>query len=236
MEVASSQEGRVGSSRARRKSGEERKVLSPYIEDTDAASSLIPEDSSRPASAHNLALSLHKQRMVETATRLHRQTLEAKAEKQRKEHHEGAWAGMGHRQALASDSQHKSQESTEVERVLREKSERRKQALGEYHPRTLASMSDLATVLFQQGRNEEAEALFRQILEKHEGRLSLKQHEEMFPGKKDPNKPSGKEDANKTMRRLAVVLHEQGKHEEAEMMQRKVRLLALQSQPVQPRG
>ena len=74
-----------------------------------------------------------------------------------------------------------------------------KEVLGEEHPPTLASMSNLAIVLHQQGKYEEAE----------------KMHRQTFPLRK---KVLGEEhlDTLNSMNKLALVLRQQGEYEEAE--------------------
>jgi tetratricopeptide (TPR) repeat protein len=75
--------------------------------------------------------------------------------------------------------------------------------LGEGHPSTLASMSNLAVVLRDQGKYEQAEEMQRQALGLHETAL----------GKDHP-------DTLRCMNSLALVLRGQGKYEQAEEMHR----------------
>ncbi|RDW63506.1 hypothetical protein BP6252_11051 [Coleophoma cylindrospora] len=94
----------------------------------------------------------------------------------------------------------------------------RKSNLGEKHPSTLTSMSNLALVLDSQGKYTEAETMNSQTLELSEEVL----------GKKHPETLT-------TMSNLALVLNKQGKYTEAETMNRqtlelKEEVLALESQ------
>ena len=72
------------------------------------------------------------------------------------------------------------------------------------HPDTLASMKDLASVLYHQGRHSEAEEMDRQVLEVAEKVLG-------------PEHPT----TIASMNNLAVVLRSQGRYGEAEEMQRR---------------
>jgi tetratricopeptide (TPR) repeat protein len=75
----------------------------------------------------------------------------------------------------------------------------RETALGKEHPSTLTSMNNLAGVLRDQGKYEEAEEMYRQAL-----RLRM-----MVLGKKHPSTLTSMND-------LAGVLNDQGKYKEAE--------------------
>ncbi len=77
--------------------------------------------------------------------------------------------------------------------------------LGKKHPDTLASMSNLASVLNSQGKYVEAEEMYRQVLKLSEKVL----------GKEHPNTLA-------SMNNLASVLDSQGKYVEAEEMHRQV--------------
>ena len=77
--------------------------------------------------------------------------------------------------------------------------------LGKEHPDTLTSMNNLANVLSDQGKYEEAEEMHRQVLAVKETVL----------GKEHP-------DTLTSMNNLAEVLSNQGKYEEAEEMHRQV--------------
>ena len=71
------------------------------------------------------------------------------------------------------------------------------------HPDTLGSINNLASVLTSQGRYEEAERLYRQVLTLRDETL----------GKEHP-------DTLRTLNNLALVLTDQGKYEEAERIHR----------------
>ncbi|KEF50792.1 uncharacterized protein A1O9_13157, partial [Exophiala aquamarina CBS 119918] len=77
--------------------------------------------------------------------------------------------------------------------------------LGTEHPSTLVSMNNLAVVLRDQGSDEEAEQIYRQVVKVQKAAL----------GAEHPSTLVG-------MNNLAVVLSNQGKYEEAEQKHRQV--------------
>ncbi|KAK0711611.1 hypothetical protein B0H67DRAFT_296663 [Lasiosphaeris hirsuta] len=91
----------------------------------------------------------------------------------------------------------------EAEQMHRQALQLWEKALGEEHPDTLRSMSNLANVLNRQGKYEEAEQMHRQALQLWEKAL----------GEEHP-------DTLSSMNNLAVILDSQGKYEEAEQMHR----------------
>jgi tetratricopeptide (TPR) repeat protein len=90
-----------------------------------------------------------------------------------------------------------------AERLFRRALQGREKVLGQEHPDTLASISNLALVLNRQGKYEEAEAMNRQTLARYEKVL----------GHEHPHTLT-------SMNNLALVLDRQGKYEEAEVMNR----------------
>jgi tetratricopeptide (TPR) repeat protein len=76
--------------------------------------------------------------------------------------------------------------------------------LGQGHPHTLASVSNLGDTLFGQEKYEEAEAMHRRALEAREKVL----------GREHP-------DTLVSIGDLVIVLDKQGKHDEAEAMYRR---------------
>jgi tetratricopeptide (TPR) repeat protein len=91
----------------------------------------------------------------------------------------------------------------EAEELFVKVMEMRKSALGDEHPETLTTMSNLALALDNQGKYEAAEAMNRQT-------LSLK---ETMLGREHPSTLT-------TMSNLALILDSQGKYEAAEAMNR----------------
>ena len=79
----------------------------------------------------------------------------------------------------------------------------RERVLGKEHPNTLLSMGNLALVLSNQGKYQQAEEMNRRTLELRERVL----------GKEHP-------DALSSMNNLASVLSNQGKYKQAEEMHR----------------
>ncbi|KAH8683388.1 hypothetical protein BGZ60DRAFT_524713 [Tricladium varicosporioides] len=92
----------------------------------------------------------------------------------------------------------------EAEKLNRRVLERREKELGEQHPDTLASVSNLALVLQHQGKYDEAEKLNRRVLERREKEL----------GEQHP-------DTLASVSNLASVLQDQGKYDEAEKLNRR---------------
>jgi len=91
-----------------------------------------------------------------------------------------------------------------AEEMNRRALEGREKALGEEHPDTLSSVSNLALVLSRQGKNEQAEEMNRRALERREKALG-KEHPDMLT----------------SVSNLAGVLSRQGKYEQAEGMSRR---------------
>src|ERR1700727_2561557 len=81
---------------------------------------------------------------------------------------------------------------------------KREEVLGKEHPETITSVSNLASVLQDQGKYQEAEVLYRQALEGREKMLG-KEHPETLV----------------SISKLALVLQNQGKYQEAEAMNRR---------------
>ena len=94
----------------------------------------------------------------------------------------------------------------EAEQMNRQALDSKEKVLGEEHPDTLTSVSDLALVLQHQGKYEEAEQMNRRALDSKEKVLG-KEHPETLISVSD----------------LALVLQHQGKYEEAEQINRRAR-------------
>jgi tetratricopeptide (TPR) repeat protein len=77
----------------------------------------------------------------------------------------------------------------------------RREVLGEKHPDTISSMADLAATYHAQGRYDEVEGIYQQV---------LKVRREM-PGEKHP-------DTISSMASLATTYHQQGRYTEAEQL------------------
>ena len=190
QETVSRQERRLESPNAQKPLSEERKE----------ASRLSRISPSSLTNANNLAMMVHDEQMRKKAEKLHRQTLE-KAQNSRNRMH----TDTSHK--LSESERHRA-EHEEVERRLRHTLGSRR-AHGKDDPDLIASMDNLATVLFEQGRREEAKALFQETLEA-QTRLS---------GEKSA-------EALNSMKSLAVSLQKEGKHAQAEAMWNDVRRLS----------
>lgn len=121
-------------------------------------------------------------------------------------------------QARSGDGRH-----AEAERLNREVLRVRKQVLGYGHPETMASAGNLALSLSNQGKHAEAERINREVLR---ARRSGRPGRSGGPGR--PGRPGssvlGDEhpDTLLSANNLAVSLSGQGKHEEAELINREV--------------
>lgn len=125
------------------------------------------------------------------------------------------WSGMTSRGEKTSDLgerfMDRDHQSGNVEQGSQESSNTAmlsKTALRQEHPSTLTSMNSLPQVVNTQGKDEEAERMYRQTLQSYETIL----------GKQHPSTLT-------SMNNMAFVLSMQGKHEEAEEMHRQVRAL-----------